>query len=287
MKLVRSDTPEVARCIDSASVRASRHWPAFYYGFPLNLLIVLIAAALSFMAPTRSAAWFGASMFLAWNVHLLWFAKFSRRNWVLAVRADRVYIRLYMTLETDPNGISEPDVIVLEASEIASMSIRTVDVFLYGPKPKLGECLVIEPARAAAENVPAHIATFLGDWCTLGCCGEFSSINLVRVTNENGRLIVAWRWCHPALRMFVRQVAREYPAVVIGPEEHSELDLNSIWHGYRSMNLDAQQRQSILRAKRLGFGPDCARLLTLRKGLSWQEAQVYLAEFEEEVETGQ
>jgi hypothetical protein len=287
MKLVRSDTPEVARRIDSANVRASRRWPAFYYGFPFDLIILLIAAVLSFIVPVRSAAWFVAFIFLAWNVYLLWFAKSSRRNWVLAVCADRVYVRLYMTLERDPNGISEPDVIVLEASEIASMSIRTVDAFLYGPKPKVAECLVIEPAEPAAENVPSHIGSLLGDWCSLGCCGEFSSINLVRATNEDGRLVVAWRWCHPALRLFIRQVVQEYPSLVIGPEERSELDLNSIWHGYRSMNLDTQQRQSILRAKRLGFGSECARLLTLRKGLSPQEALAYLAEFDEEVETGQ
>ena len=107
------------------------------------------------------------------------------------------------------------------------------------------------------------------------------------MASRSHTLYIAWRWCHPALRVFVRQVVREYPSLVIGPEERSELDLNSIWHGYRSMNLDTQQRRSILRAKRLGFGSDCARLLTLRKGLSSQEAQAYLAEFEEEVETGQ
>ncbi|MGA7339081.1 MAG: hypothetical protein WBE72_11125 [Terracidiphilus sp.] len=286
MKLVRSDAPEVACCITTASIRASRHWPAFFYGLPFNLIILFIVIVLSFLVPARSTAWLGAFMFLVWNVYLLWLLKSSRRNWILAVCADQVYVRLYMTLETAPDGIDEPDVIVFKASEIASMSIRTVETFLYGPKPKLAQCLVIEPAEAVAESVPADDASFPSDWCALGCCGEFSSINLVRVTNEDGRLIIAWRQCHPDLRPFVRQVVRDFPPLVIGPEERSELDLNSIWHGYGSTNLDAQQRRSLLQAKRLGFAEDCARLLTLRKGLSPREVQAYLEEIEQEANAG-
>ena len=105
----------------------------------------------------------------------------------MAVCADRLYVRLYMTRETAraPNDVDEPDVVVFEASEIDSMSVRTVKMFLYGPKPKFAECLVIQPSRAVAESVPAHSASFLEDCGTLGCFGALSSSNLVCVTNED------------------------------------------------------------------------------------------------------
>lgn len=36
---------------------------------------------------------------------------------------------------------------VLEASDITSISARTIEVFVYGPKPKVLEWLVIYPAN--------------------------------------------------------------------------------------------------------------------------------------------
>ena len=154
MELVRSDAPEVTRCIDSAGAQASRRLPAFVYGCSLNALILLIAIAVSLIVSVRAAAWFGVPVFLAWNVYVLWLLKTPRRNWVIAACADRVCIRV---------GVNIPEVIMLEVSEIASMSIKTIEVFLYGPKPKFVEWLVIEPAQAVAETVPDHITSFLGD----------------------------------------------------------------------------------------------------------------------------
>ena len=117
---------------------------------------------------------------------MLWLAKSSRRNWCVAVCAGHVYVRLYMTREKVAGGIDEPDVIMFEASEIASISIRTVEAYLYGPKPKFADCLVIEPAPAATGSVPARIPSFPGYCETLGSCGEPGSNYLVRVTNEGG-----------------------------------------------------------------------------------------------------
>ena len=175
MKLVRSDTPEVTRCIDSAGARTNRRLPAFVYGCSLNVLILLIAIAVSLIVSVRAAAWFGVPVFLAWNVYVLWLLKSSRRNWVIAVCADRVCIRL---------GTNIPEVIMLEVSEIASMSIRTVEVFLYGPKPKFVEWLVIEPAQAVAKSAFEHIPSFLGD------IRMHDLSNMLNVTNEEGRLTI-------------------------------------------------------------------------------------------------
>ena len=154
MEIIRSDTPEVTHCIASAGVRASRHLPALVYGCFPNVLILLAAFTMSLSISVWAAAWLGVPVFLAWNAYVLWLTKSSRRNWVVAGCADRVCIR---------NCLNQPEVIMLKASEIASMSIRTVEVFLYGLKPKLVEWLVIEPAQAVAESVSDHIPSFLGD----------------------------------------------------------------------------------------------------------------------------
>jgi len=282
MKVVRSDTPEVARCIALGRARASRHWPALVYGCFPNVLILLIALTVSFSISVRAAAWLGVPVFLAWNVYVLWCTKSSRRNWVIAGCTDRVYIRLFMRRGRGRGDINEPDVIVLEASEIASMSIRTVEVFLYGPKPKFVEWLVIEPAQAVAESVSDHITSFLGDFRARDPGNRVH----VHVANEEGRLTIGWKWCHPVLRMFLQQVVRECPSVVIANEERSELDLNGIWRGI-SLNLDARQRQLLVQAKRLGFGSDCRWLLCRHKYISIQKAAAYLAEIErEEAGTG-
>jgi len=280
MELVRSDTPQVSRCITSAGARASRRWPALVYGCFPNVLILLIALTVSLSISVPAAAGLGVPVFLAWNVYVLLCTKSSRRNWVIASCAERVYVRLCVTRGRAQHGIYEPDVIVLEASEIASMSIRTLEVFLYGPKPRIVEWLVIEPAQAVAEDVSDHIRPLLCD------IRPIDSNKAVYVANEEGRLTIGWKWCHPALRMFLQQVVRECPSVVITHEERSELDLNGIWQGI-SMNLDAQQRQKLVQASRLGFGAKCTWLLSRYKYISFRESKTYLAEIErEEAGTG-
>ncbi len=279
MKLVRSDSPEMLSCIASASARASRHWPALAYGRYPNVLILLIAVTMSLSFSVRAATWLGVPVLLAWNVYVLWCTKSSSRNWVIAGCGDRIFIRLFMTLGSARHGANEPDVIVLEASEIASMSIETVEVFLYGPKPKLVERLVIEPAQFVAESVSDQIRSSL-------CAVRADPSNRVHLANEDGRLIIGWKRCHPALRAFLQEILREFPSVVIGREERSELDLNGIWHGI-SMNFDAQQRQMLVRVNRLGFGRRLAWLLGMYKYISYkpvspQQAAAYLAELEQE-----
>jgi hypothetical protein len=271
MKLLRSDSPEVARCIASASVRASWRFPALVYGCFPNVLILLIALTISLIVSVRAAGWFGVPIFLVWNVYVLWLLKSSRRNWVIAVCPDRVCIRL---------GVNIAEVIMLEASEITSMSIKTVEVFLYGPKPKFAEWLVIEPAQAVAEIVPSAFLSFLEDiW-------KHDSGTRVRVAILEGRLTIGWKWCHPALRTFLQQAARACPSVVIGPEERSELDLNGVWHGPRG-GPDVQQRRMLVQAKRLGFGSKCEWLLFLHWGIPRREVSAYMAELErEEAGTG-
>jgi hypothetical protein len=283
MKLVRSDSPEVASCITSASARGSRHWPALAYGSQPNVLILLVAVTVSLSISVRAAAWLGVPVLLAWNLYVLWRTKSSRRNWVIVGCGDRIFIRLFMTLGSARHGANEPDVIVFQASEIASMSIETVEVFLYGPKPKLVERLVIEPAQFVAESVSDQIRSSL-------CAVRADPSNRVHVANADGRLTIGWKWCRPTLRMFLQQAARECPSIVIAHEERSELDLNGIWHGIRE-EPDAEQRRMLAQAKSLGFGLKCVELMSLYRygSISSPKAAAYLAEIEQEeaeAETG-
>src|SRR5712672_627804 len=89
---------------------------------------------------------------------------------------------------------------------------------------------------------------------------------------------------------FFSKSYQECPSVVIAPEERSGLDLNGIWHGSRE-KPDAEQRCMLAKVARLGFGCECARLLSLyRSGAfrSFREAGAYLAEIErEEAAAGQ
>ena len=273
MKLVRSDSPEVATIVASAGALACLVWSALTLACIACVLSLLIALAVSLIVSTRAAVWLGIPVFLVFNVFLLWRGRSARLNWVIAGGADRIYVRLFVRRGWGKGDLNEPDVLMLEASEIASVSVRTVEVLLYGPKPKIVELLVIEPVQAVTESVSNHISPLLRP-----------PGRQVFVDNEEGRLIMKWKWCRPILPVFIQQLERECPSVVIVPEERSELDLNGIWHGVRE-KPDAQQRRMLVRAKRLGFGDDCERLLRLYRRMPFCETGAYLAQIERE-ETG-
>jgi hypothetical protein len=174
--------------------------------------------------------------------------------------------------------------LVLEASEIATMSVRTLEVFIDGPKPKIVEWLVIEPAQAVAEDVSKHICPLLR---------PPDRNKAVYVVNVEGRFNIAWNQWRPALRVFLQQVVQECPSIVLAHEEQSELDLNGVWRGIsRNLrddqnSLSAQERQKLVQALRLGFGCNCTGLLSQYKHMSFREAGTYLAEImREEAEAG-
>lgn len=279
MKLVRSDSPEVARSIASAGARACWNWPALGFGGIANSLGLLIALSVHLIFSTRAAVWLSVPVFLAINGYVVWRVISSRRQWVIAGSAGRVYVRLFAWYRGDACDGNEPDILVLEASEIASMSVRTLEVLLDGSKPKLVEWLVIEPAQAVAEDVSKHICPLLR---------HFDPNKAVYVVNEEGRFNIAWNQWRPALGVFLQQVVRECPRISIAPEERSGLDLNGVWRGIsRNLrddqnSLSAQDRQKLVQAMRLGFGCNCTGLLSRYKNISFQKAAAYLAEIEQE-----
>lgn len=283
MKFVRSDSPEVARSIASTRTLARRHFPVFVLGLLPNLVILSIALT-GLILSARAAAWITLPLFLAWNAWVIWRARSPRLSWVVKTGAGRVLIRLYVGFGRAWRKTDLPDVMVLEASEIASMSIRTVELLLYGPMPKVVEWLVIEPSQVAAESISEEAPSFLRDAMRADWTAPYLNERVYWADGER-HLNVGWKSYSPAVRDFLREMAGEFPSIAIGPEGRSELDLNSIWRGYKEQP-DAQQRRMLAQAKRLGFGPDCVRLLNRYRGMPFRECAPYLAELErEEIET--
>jgi len=271
MKLVRSDSPEVVNSIASTGALARFGWPLstlVCIASAPGLIIVLIG---SLAFSLRVGVWFGLPIILALNGYLLWRGMSPRLNWIVAGCATWVLVRLFVQRGRAHADGEEPDVITLDPSDIASISMRTTEVFLYGPKPRVVVSLVIGLSSAVAECDLNHIPPFMEP-----------TGKQVLVVNEGGRLTINWKWCHPDLKTFLQQVARRCPSVAITSEERSELDLNGIWKGVQR-KPDAQERRMLAQAKRLGLGGKCEKLLVIYKGMSFCAASAYLAEIEREV----
>jgi hypothetical protein len=183
----------------------------------------------------------------------------------------------------------EPDVLVLDASEILSMSAQTVDVFLDGSEATVVEQLVIEPTQMSMENRVRDVQSLQ---CGTGQCGTglFPMNKQPFVGIHEGRLVIEWRPCRPRLEEFLRQVAQECPNISIAHLKCPELDLNGIWRGISKnlrKDLSVQERRKLVQATRLGLGWDCTRLLVRYRHISFHKAAAYLAEAErEETATG-
>jgi hypothetical protein len=279
MKLTRSDSQEMARCIASTRVLACWGWSARSLVILASLPGLVITIAVGLLISARAAAWIGIPVFLLSNVFWLWRGRSSRLNWVVAGCAEKLVVRLFTRRGWKRADSEEPDVLMLDASEIASLSARTAEVFLDGSTPKYAQWLVIEPLRTITEEALSHINLLLDS--------DYPGKQLY-VTNERGLLTIKWRWCRPGLQVFLEQVARECASITIGPEERSELDLNGIWAGFsRNVrhDLTAQERQQLVHAMRLGFSLECEWLMSRYKCMALQESAAYLAEIARE-ETG-
>ena len=276
MKLVRSDSPEVTRSIASSGARASeKSYPLTWCAAAsiLGLLIFAVGRIFSLQV----AIWLSVPVFLGLNGFVLW-RICSRRWWVIVGCEDKVYVRLFGWL------VHGSKILVLEASEIASMSARTVELFLNGPRPRVVEwLLVIELSQAVSEDFSKHVRPLLR---------SLDPSKGMLVGEEEGRLTIEWRWWRPALQVFLQQMVRECPSIVIAPEERSELDLNEMWGGLGGLarnpnkDLTAEERRKLVQAKRLGFGCELTGHLGLYKHISRRKAAAYLAELEQEEAAG-
>jgi len=278
MKLVGSNSPEVARIVSTGALASwgSAVGPACV----ASAVGLFVALALRLIFSVGAGVWIGVPVLVLLNVFMLWRSRSPRLNWVVAACADRLYVRLFAARGRIHGN--EPEIMVLEASEIPSISARTIDVFLYGPKPRNLHWLVIEPAQVVTEVVSDRIhglqSGISPNLCGMAPVGPHKQ---VFVGNDHGPLTIEWKWCRPALSSFLHQIAQKCPSIVIAPEQRSELDLNGIWHGYRS-EPKPEQRRLLAQAMRLGFVVKCKWLLIRYKFMTYQEAAAYLAEIQQE-----
>lgn len=139
MKLVRSDSAEV---INNISTGARATWGSYALAACItSVFVLLVALPIGAIISARAAIWFAAPTVLAWNIFLLWHAKSPRKNWVVAGSAGRLYVLLFQRRVRGWPVVREPNVLILEPSDIASIAVRTIELFLYGPTPKVIEWL--------------------------------------------------------------------------------------------------------------------------------------------------
>jgi hypothetical protein len=280
MKLVRYDSPEVTRTLASTEVRACWGWSALALVAIASVMGLLIVLVMSFIASVHAAVWLSAPIVLALNALLLWRGRSPRLNWVLAADANRVYVRLFVWRGRSADNPNEPDVLMLEASEILSMSAQTVEVFLDGSEAKVVEQLVIEPTQMTVENSVREVQSLQ---CETGQCGTglFPMDKQSFVAIYEGRLVIGWKPCRPRLQEFLQQVAQQCPNISIVHLKCPELDLNGIWRGISSnlrKELSVQERRKLGQAQRLGLGSNCVWLLSRYKHISFHKAAAILAE---------
>ncbi|MFZ0301618.1 MAG: DUF1566 domain-containing protein [Terracidiphilus sp.] len=72
MKLLRSDSPELAHCTSTARVRAIRHWPALVYGREVNAYILLLVLTAGFGLSAFARAQAGATLIVKTDMNCNW-----------------------------------------------------------------------------------------------------------------------------------------------------------------------------------------------------------------------
>jgi hypothetical protein len=260
VRLLNSDSAEVLSCLaysDCLCVR--RPWSYLPFAVLGSVAIFFLTSVL------RASGWeyairLGGALLIAFNGLLCWRAIFNTGNWIIAVRDDRLYFRLFAAFLSKSKSV-EPSVMELDVVEIASISIRAVDAFYLGPKPHILEWLVVEPNENAKVQMaqhygrvspPANACDTLRQWFTGW---------------QEKEQALSTRWFYkPPLRTFLR----------------SELDLMQF-----SKKSREEQARLVAQAMRLGLRSACEHVLMYDGFVhrSRREARDYLATIDSMPET--
>jgi len=245
VKLLRSTSPEIARCFASGHYLLVRRPVPAFHGLAGNLGIL----ALTFTARAANLAHaliLGAGLLAAWNLILLWRGVLGRQSWVLLSSDGRFYIRLFSPLGRGAYKSSESEVIMLDLEEVASVQIQTRKLFVYGPKPKLTEWLVIEPKPAVRSLVADEFQRLAPPAATCDPRREWFS------GSKDGIIWIPWQSYRPALRELVRQIELHFPNLTRSELKLPDLDLINA-----SNMAEPERGQLLAKAKRMGHGADC------------------------------
>jgi hypothetical protein len=262
MRLIRSDSPEIAQALSPRNcLLADSPWTDLPGTIAGNFLIGILFLGLRTFEWDYTTRLVGALLIL-WNGMRLARATFSRRHWMVAACAERFYVRLFKPTVPGPRHNTEADVMALDVAELAALQIRTTDVFVRGPKPKVYRWLVLEPVQEVRPSI--------ADWFERlgplphGACPVPAADGSYRewfTRHESGSVTVAWYQYRPALEKFLRQTASRFPNLTILPEAHTELDLISF-----VSKREPERRRLLAQAKRMGFNGDCVGALFLYTG---------------------
>lgn len=248
MVLLRSSSPELAGCFASGHYLLVRAPGAKFHGFAGNFGILVLRWA-AWKADLPHAAPYAGLLLTVWNLVLLLRSALGRHNWVALVCQEKFYFRLFAP-RSRKAGASEPDVIVLDVREILSVGIQTRTIFVYGPKPRVIEWLVVEPEAGTRSLVVAQCNHLFPP---IGTCDPYREWFAAPV---EGILRIPWQSYRPALQAFVDQIELHFPKLTKGEVILPELDLISAVNA-----REPERRRLLAEAKRLGYGADCVRAL--------------------------
>lgn len=269
MRLIRSDSPEVARCLASTNCVWARQRLLPLYVAGCEVILLLVAAI--WMFRWTCATRLGGALLIVWSAGSLWRSAFSKRNWVMASCAEELYFRLFSHRGPRSRAGNEPEVMALRGGEVASLSIKTVEVFIFRAKPHVREWLVIEPRPgtqvAVAEQFERSSPPIYG-------CDLYKEWF---IRSKSGNLWIPWLCNKPPLRTLLSEIASQSPNLTIAAEDRSELDLRRLYR-----KPEPEQRKVLARARRIGFAWACERVLRRNpyKRMSRGEAREYLSSIE-------
>jgi hypothetical protein len=226
-------------------IKVTRRVPYFHTFVTLNIVFLWVLFAIQRLI-WADAMKVGLGLMLVWNGYLLWRVLSSERTWVLAADTERFYLRMSAPFSGRLSAYTDADVMVLDASEVASVGIRSFDVFVSGPKPQVREFLVVTPEA----GVRASVAEPLDRLYPPGAVPVPFVDRFARY--YDGDVWVPWTTYTPALRVLISQIQSRFPGLTIARETRSELDLIS----YVSKR-EPERRRLLAQAKRMGFGREC------------------------------
>jgi hypothetical protein len=276
VRLLNSDSAEVLSCLaysDCLCVR--RPWSYLPFAVLGSLAIFFLTSIL------RASGWeyatrLGGALLIAFNGFLCWRAIFNTGNWIIAVRDDRLYFRLFAAFLSKSKSV-EPSVMELDVVEIASISIRAVDAFYLGPKPHILEWLVVEPNENAKVQMAQHYGRVSPP---ANACDTHRQWFTGWQEKEQA---LSTRWFYkPPLRTFLELMPAPFAHLKIAEERRSELDLMQF-----SKKSREEQARLVAQAMRLGLRSACEHVLMYDGFVhrSRREARDYLATIDSMPET--
>ena len=212
MRLLRARSQEVCRPLNSINTVCACDLIA---DFPSAVIGSIAIANLFLMASVfiggSTAVTVGAGTVIAWNGFYLWKARFTKRNWVVALTSESVFLRVFRRLGPGKQD-SDPDVLGMLPSEINSMSLQVINIVWSSIRHTTIRRLSIEP-KVSIDFGPEFFSQY-------GCETPRHRITVL----QDGQLLLQAFW-YPALEKLLARVSVEHPLVPVCKPHYVSFDL--------------------------------------------------------------